>query len=56
MFVDRCLGKFDQEVRDPIGEVPNFTVEEIEYMKTFGPRGLGKLFDEVLSLKQSTFK
>ena len=39
--------------RDPIGEEPAFTGEEIAKMQTFGPRGLGEFLNQVRSLKRS---
>lgn len=35
---------------DPIGQELNFSAEEIERMRTFGPRGLGNLMAEVRAL------
>ena len=45
-----------EAIRDPIGEVPNFTDEEIEKMRAFGPRGLGELLVKVRSLNPPASK
>ncbi len=42
--------QWPKETVDPIGKEPIFTEEEIERMRTFGPRGLGNLMAEVRSL------
>jgi hypothetical protein len=44
--------RWPEHVRDPIGEEPDFTNEEIDKMLSFGPRGLGKLLSEVRRLKR----
>lgn len=38
---------------DPIKSEPPFSEEEIERMRTFGPRGLGELLAQVRDLKES---
>ena len=42
--------RWPEGMPDPIGEESIFTNEEIERMRTFGPRGLGTLMAEVRSL------
>jgi len=37
---------------DPLGDEVNFSEEEIDRMRTFGPRGLGNLFAEIRRLRQ----
>ena len=44
--------RWRENVRDPIGEEPTFTDDEIERMQSFGPRGLGKFLAEVRRLKR----
>jgi hypothetical protein len=44
--------RWPENVRDPIGEEPEFTDEEIEKMLIFGPRGLGNLLAEVRRLNR----
>lgn len=41
-----------ENVPDPIGQEPNFTDEEIERMRSFGPRGLGNLMAAVRQLQR----
>lgn len=43
--------RWPDEARDPLSDVPNFTNEEIEKMRTFGPRGLGDLLTRVRRLQ-----
>jgi hypothetical protein len=38
------------ERQDPIGNEPDFSDEEIQKMRTFGPRGLGNLIDQAKNL------
>lgn len=42
--------QWPKERPDPIGSEPEFSDEEIERMRTFGPRGLGTLMYEVRNL------
>lgn len=42
--------QWPKERSDPIGNEPKFSDEEIERMRTFGPRGLGILMDQVRNL------
>lgn len=49
--------RWPEGLSDPIGQVPGFSEEEIEKMRTFGPRGLGNLMAEVRRLQpRSTVK
>lgn len=42
--------QWPKERPDPIGKEPEFSNEEIERMRTFGPRGLGTLMHQVRNL------
>lgn len=44
--------RWPEGLADPIGDEPDFTAEEIERMRTFGPRGLGNLLARVRHLRQ----
>ena len=44
--------QWPENVADPIGREPNFTDQEIEKMRSFGPRGLGNLMAEVRRLER----
>ena len=48
--------RWPENVRDPLGEEPTFTDDEIERMQSFGPRGLGKLLAEVRRLRRPASK
>lgn len=43
--------RWPEGTEDPIGNVPDFTDEEIERMQAFGPQGLGRLLADVRRLK-----
>ena len=45
--------RWPENMPDPLADEPTFTDEEIERMKTFGPRGLGGLLADVRRLRQS---
>ncbi|TAJ18729.1 MAG: hypothetical protein EPO60_08155 [Rugosibacter sp.] len=45
--------RWPEDTPDPLGNEPNFTDEEIDRMRSFGPRGLGSLIAEARRLRQS---
>ena len=45
--------RWPENMSDPLRDEPNFTDEEIERMRSFGPRGLGNLIAEVRRLRPS---
>lgn len=48
--------RWPEGTADPIGEVPAFTLEEVERMCAFGPRGLGALLAEARVLAAKNFR
>lgn len=51
VFLYRFI-RWPNNTSDPLGNELTFTEEEIEQMRTFGPRGLGNLFAEVSRLRR----
>lgn len=45
------FARWPEDLPDPIGDEANFTDEEIERMRTFGPKGLGNLLAQVRQLR-----
>ena len=48
--------RWHEGLADPIGEEPNFSDEEVERMRSFGPHGLGNLLAEVRRLQRQSSK
>lgn len=44
--------RWPDDAHDPLSDEPNFTDDEIEKMRSFGPRGLGDLLSKVRRLQQ----